>query len=101
MLFITTSYPSRLETFLPDGFDAVAEIVEDMATLDATACREEATDNTSDVAGDVEILGIVDANALHSKAETAYAWKNDGLSFGQTLFQDILKLSYDTSDGAL
>ena len=87
---MTFFYPSRLEAFLPDSFDTVAEVVEDMASLDATASGEEAANDTSDVAGDVEILGIVDTNALHPKAETAYAWKNDGLSFGQTLFQDVL-----------
>ncbi len=29
----------RLETFLPDSFDAVANIIEDASTLDATASR--------------------------------------------------------------
>lgn len=29
----------RLETFLPDSFDAVANIIEDASTLDAAACR--------------------------------------------------------------
>ena len=38
----------RLKARLPDGFDTFAEVVEDMATLDAATSREETTDDTGD-----------------------------------------------------
>lgn len=36
ILLLLTSLPSGLETFLPDGFDAITEVVEDMATSSHT-----------------------------------------------------------------
>ena len=71
----------RFEAFLPDGFDTVAEVVEDVAALDAAAGRKEATDDASDVAADVEVFGIFDTDALYSETEAADARKNDGLTF--------------------
>lgn len=70
-----------LESFLPDGLDAFAEVVEDMAALDAAACRQEAADEAGDVLADVEVLRIIHTNALHAQAETADAGQDDRLPF--------------------
>ena len=71
----------RLEAFLPDGFDTVAEIVEDTTALSATACREKTADDASNMATDIEVLWVVDTNTLYTKTETADSWKDNGLSF--------------------
>ena len=61
---------------LPDGLYAIAEVVEDVAALNAAAGREEATDNAGDVTADVEHFRIVHADAFHAEAEAANAWKH-------------------------
>jgi hypothetical protein len=80
----------RLKARLPDGFDTFAEVVEDMATLDATTGREETTDDAGDMTTDVESLGIIHTNALHTKTETSYTWKDNSLPLGKSLLQDVL-----------
>ena len=82
--------PLRFKTRLPDGFDTFAEVVEDMATLDATTGREETTDDAGDMTTDVESLGIIYTNALHTKTETSYTWKDNSLPLGKSLLQDVL-----------
>ena len=67
-------------TFLPDGFDTFAEVVEDMTAWDATAGREETTDDAGDVAADVECLRIIYPDAFHPKAEAADTWEYDCLT---------------------
>ena len=89
------------EAFLPDGFDTVAEIVENAATLNATTGGEETTDDTSDVATDVELLRILYSYTLYTKTETANARKNYCLAFGQTLLQDVLQFGNYALDGSL
>ena len=79
-----------LETFLPDGLDTIAEVVEDMAALDTTASREEAANDSGDVLSDVERLGIIHTDALHTEIETSDARKYHRLTFPQFLFQNIL-----------
>ena len=81
---------SGFEAFQPDGLHAVAEVIEDMTTLDASASREETTDNTGDVTTDVEVLGIINAYTFHAKAESADAWEDYCLPFSQPMLQDVL-----------
>ena len=70
---------------MPDGLDAITEVVEDVAALDATASREETADNAGDVLADVECLGIIHTDALNAKTEAADAWEHDSLTIGQLL----------------
>ena len=74
---------SRFEAFLPDGLDSVAEVVEDVAALDATACGEEAADDAGDVTADVELLRIIDTYTLYAKTETTDSVEHYGLTLGQ------------------
>ena len=87
-------------TVVPDGLHAVAEVIENVAVLDAAAGREEATDNAGDVAADVERLWIIHADALHAEAEAADARQDDSLAVTQFFLQQVLKLRDDTNDGA-
>ena len=82
--------PLRFKARLPDGFDTIAEVVEDMATLDAATGREETTDDAGDMTTDVECLGIIHTDALHAKTETSYTWKDYSLPLGKSLLQDVL-----------
>ena len=82
---------SRLKACLPDGLDALTEVVEDMAPLDTATGREETAYDACDVTTDVERLRIIDTDALYPKAETSDAWKNNGLTFRKPMLQDILK----------
>ena len=66
---------------MPDCFDAIAEVVENVAALDATAGGKEAADDASDMTADVEGLGIVDTDALHTQTETADAREDNCMSF--------------------
>ena len=91
----------RLEAGLPDGFDAFAEVVEDVAALDAAAGREEAADDAGDVASDVEVLLVFDTDALHTQAEAADAGKDDRLALTQFLLHEVLDLGGDTYHSAL
>lgn len=79
-LSVWCCYVLWFEAVLPDGFDAVADIVEDVTALDATAWGEETADDAGDVATDVELLRVVDTGALHTKAETADAWEDHRLA---------------------
>jgi hypothetical protein len=63
-LCYTESVGLRFGTFVPDGLDTVAEVVENVATLDATAGGQEAADDARDVAADVKGLGVVDTDTL-------------------------------------
>ena len=58
--------PLRFKARLPDGFDTFAEVVEDMATLDATTGREETTDDAGDMTTDVESLGIINPDTFYT-----------------------------------
>ena len=78
----------RLKACLPDGFDAFAEVVEDMATLDAATGWEKTAD--------VEFLRIIHPDTLYPKAETADSWEYDRLTLGKSVLQDILKFCYHT-----
>ena len=89
------------EAFLPDDLDAVAEIVEDVAALDAAPCGQETADDTGDVTRDVKVLGIVDTDTLHAKAETADAWKDDRLTFRQPMLEDVLQFGDHHDDRSL
>ena len=80
----------RFEAFLPDGLDTLAEVIKDMPACDATAGREETTDDAGDVAPDIKVLRVVNTDAFHTKAETSDAWKDNRLSFRQPMFQDVL-----------
>ena len=86
----------RLKARLPDGFDALAEVVEDMATLDAATGWEKTADDAGDVASDVEFLRIIHPDTLYPKAETADSWEYDRLALGKSVLQDILKFCYHT-----
>ena len=77
----------RLEAFLPDGLDALAEIIEDTAVLHAAAGREEAADDTSDMTSKVEILRVFNTNTLHTKTETANTRKDDRLTICQLILE--------------
>ena len=81
---------SRFEAFLPNGLDALAEIINDMVTLGATAGRQETTDDAGDVMPDVECLRTVHTDALYTQAETADAWEHHRLTVGKPMFQDVL-----------
>lgn len=70
----------RLEALLPDGLYTVAEVVEDVAALDAAACREKAADDAGDVLADVEVLWVIDTNTLHAEAEPSDAVEDHRLS---------------------
>lgn len=89
---------SRLKAFLPLCLDAIADIVEDTAALDAAPGRQEATDDTGDMAAEAECLRIVNAYTLHTKTETADTVKNDRLTISQPLLQDTLKLRHHTEN---
>ena len=80
-----------LAAFLPRDLHTIAEVIEDMAILDAAAGREETADDAGDVTPDVELVRIIHADALHAKAESANAWEDNCLSFGQPMLQDVLK----------
>jgi hypothetical protein len=90
-----------LEAFLPDGFDAVAEVVEDVTAGDAATCREEAADNAGDVVADVELLRIIDTYTLHAKTETADARENHRLAIRELFLEKILQFCDDTDDRTL
>ena len=64
---------SRLEACLPDGLDTLAEVIEDVASLDTTTSRQEATHDARDVTTDVERLRIINTDALYPKTETSDA----------------------------
>jgi hypothetical protein len=91
----------RLKARLPDGLDALAEVVEDMATLNAATSREETADDAGDVTTDVEFLRIIHPDTLYPKAETADSWEYDRLTLGKTVLQDILEFCYHTIHSAL
>ena len=91
----------RLEAFLPDGVHTVAEVVEDVAAVDAAAGGEETADDAGDVVTDVEVFRVVHANAFHAKAEAADTGKDDGLAVAEPLFEDILQLSHYADHRAL
>ena len=92
---------SWFEALLPYGLDTIAEVVDDMTSLDATASGEETANDTGDVLADVEGLRIVHTDALHTKTETADAREYHRLAFPQFLLQNILKFRYDTDDRTL
>lgn len=71
---------SGFEAFLPHGFYTIADVIEDVTPLNTMAGRQKSADNPGDMAADIECLGIVDADALHTKTETANAWEYDRLS---------------------
>ncbi len=75
---------------MPDGLDTVTEVVENVATLNATTGGEEAANDTGDMVADVECLRIVHADALYTKTETTYAREHHRLAFSEFLFQNIL-----------
>ena len=58
---------------MPDGLHPVAEVVEDPASSDTAAGREEAADDAGDVSADVELLRFIDTYTFHAKAEPADA----------------------------
>lgn len=70
----------RLKPRLPYGFDTLAEIIEDMASLNTATGREETADDACDVAADVECLRVIHPDALYTKTETADAKENDRLT---------------------
>ena len=86
---------------MPDSLHTVAEVVEDVAALNAAACGKEAADNTGDVLADVERLRVIDTDTLHTEAETAYAREHYCLSFSKPVLQNILQLRYHAYDGTL
>ena len=86
---------------MPHGFDAVTEVIEDVAALNAAACGQESTDNTGNVAADVKLLRVINAYALHTETESTDTRKNDRLTFRQPVFQDFLQFRYYTDDGTL
>ena len=75
---------------MPDGLDTFAEVVENMTALDATTSGEEAADDAGNMAADIEILGIIDTDALHTQAEATNARQHNGLPFTQFLLHSIL-----------
>jgi hypothetical protein len=80
----------RLKARLPDGFDAFAEVVEDMAALDTATGRQETADDAGDVTADVERLRIINPDTFYTKTETSYTWKDYSLPLGKSLLQDVL-----------
>ena len=67
----------RFETCLPDGLDTIAEVVEDVTALNATACGEETADITSDVTTDVECLRVIERTVTASLfLELVFIWVN-------------------------
>ena len=91
----------RFETCLPDGLDTIAEVVEDVTALNATACGEETADITSDVTTDVECLRVIDTDTLYPKTETADTGEDNGLPVRQSVLEDLLQLRYHTDDRTL
>lgn len=89
-----------LGPLVPHGFHAFAEVVKDVAALDAATGGQEAADDAGDVAADVESLGVVDANALDTQAESADAGQYHGLTFAQFLLKQVLQFRHDTDDSA-
>lgn len=85
---------------MPDGLDAFAEVVEDVAALDAAAGWEETADNAGDVATDVERLGIIDSDTLYTETEATNAWKNDSLSI-LSILSNILRIYALLSDAKI
>ena len=75
---------------MPDGLDTFAEVVENMAALDATASGEEAADDAGNMAANIEILGIIDTDALHTQAEATNARQHNGLAVAQFLLHGVL-----------
>jgi hypothetical protein len=86
---------------MPDSLDTLTEVVENVATLDATASGEETADDTGDVLSDVEVLGIVHTDALHTETETADAREHHRLTLPQFLLQNILKFRHNTYHSTL
>ena len=75
---------------MPDGLDTFAEVVKNMAALNTATGGKEAADDAGDVTADVEILGIIDTDALHTKAETSDAGQYHGLAVAQFLLHGVL-----------
>ena len=65
------------------------------------AGREEAADDTADMLSYAEIIGIVNAVALHAQAETAYAVKDYRLTLGKAVVEHLFHLGYHCHDIAL
>ena len=72
---------------MPDGFDTIAEVVEDVAALDAAAGWQETTDEAGDMAAEIEFFRIVDADTLHMKTETTDARQDNRLAIGEFIFE--------------
>lgn len=88
----------RFETVLPDGLDTLADVVENVAALNATAGGEETADDPGNVLADVELLRIIYTDALHAEAETSDARKDHRLTLPQFLFQDVLQFRHHADD---
>ena len=91
----------RFETFLPDGFHTIAEIIENATTLNATTGGEETTDDTGNMSSDIELLRILYSYTFYTKAETANARKNYRLPIGQTLLKNVLQFGDNSYDIAI
>ena len=90
----------RLEAFLPDGLDTLAEIVEDMAVLHAATSGEEAADDAGDVTSKIEFLRVLNTNTLHTKTETANTGKDDRLTICQLILEKFLQFRNHTNNGS-
>ena len=99
--FLYENVSLRLEAFLPDGLDVLAEVIDDVAAYGATAGGEEAADDASDVAADVELLRIIDALAFHTQTETADAWQHHRVAVAQPGLHQILQVRDDRCDRAI
>ena len=51
---------------MPDNLHALAEVIEDVSSLNATSSGQEAADDAGDVAADVEVLRVVDTDTLYT-----------------------------------
>lgn len=86
---------------LPNGGDTLAEVIEDVAAFDTVTGGQEAADDAGDVTADIEPLRLVDALALHTEAEAAYAGEHYGIALGERCLQGILQIGYHSDGGRL
>lgn len=91
----------RLAPVLPDGVDAVADVVEDVVAGGAVAGGQEAADDALDVAAQAELLRVVHALALHAEAEAAYLGQDDGVAVGEFHLQRVLQVGHHGHYGRL
>lgn len=81
---------------LPDGIDAIAEIIDDVVTAITVTGWEKAADDASDVATTAELLRLIYPLTLHTKAEATDFRNHNGIALGEFHLQGLLQIGDDS-----